>query len=194
MSQTQQVDMESIAALRDFFLARNRPELEQAYEELAKNFPEDVPAVENWEEVEFAFNRLFVGPAALEAPPFASVYVDTEPLVMSQTTLEVREMYASIGLESPWKNRLPDDHISLELDAALAMNHVALHTGLAEIHDLRSRFLEHMDRWVSRFVDRINKAPSMPPGHSLCCQVSGRVSETLAFKIKVGTGNKGGKV
>ena len=163
MSQIQQVDMESVAALRDFFLARNSPELEQAYGELAKNFPENVPAVENWEEVEFAFNRLFVGPAALEAPPFASVYVDTEPLVMGKTTLEVREMYASIGLESPWKNRLPDDHISLELDAALAMNHVALRTGLAEMYDLRIRFLEHMDRWVSKFVDRINNAPSSHP-------------------------------
>ena len=163
MSQTQQVQMESMAALRDFFLARNWPELEQAYRKLTDNFPGDVPAVEDWEAVEFAFNRLFVGPAALEAPPFASVYLDTEPLVMSETTLEVREMYASIGLESPWKNRLPDDHISLELDATLAMNHVALQTDLAEMHDLRSRFLEHMDRWVSKFVDRINKAPSSHP-------------------------------
>ena len=163
MSQTQPAEMERVAALRDFFLARNRPELERAYRELAKNFPEDVPEVEDWEEVEFAFNRLFVGPAALEAPPFASVYLDTEPLVMSKTTLEVREMYASIGLESPWKNRFPDDHISLELDAILAMNHLTLQTGLAEMHDLRNRFLEHIDGWVSKFVDRIHEAPSRHP-------------------------------
>jgi TorA maturation chaperone TorD len=163
MSQTRQADVERVAALRDFFLARNKLELERAYRELADNFPGNVPEVEDWEEVEFAFNRLFVGPAALEAPPFASVYMDADQLVMGKTTLEVREMYASIGLESPWKSTLPDDHISLELDATLAMNHLVLQTGLAEMQDLRSRFLEHMDTWVSLFVDRINQAPSIHP-------------------------------
>ena len=173
MHQTQQEEMEGVAALRDFFWARNRPELERAYRMLAKNFPEDVPEVKDWEEVEFAFNRLFVGPATLEAPPFASVYLDTEPLVMSKTTLEVREMYAAIGLESPWKNRFPDDHISIELDATLAMNHIALQTGLAEVHELRNRLLEHMDKWVSRFADRTNKAPSIHPaiGYAARCLV-----------------------
>ena len=35
--------------------------------------------------------------------------------------------------------------------------------GLAEMHDLKNRFLEHMDRWVSKFVDRIHEAPSRHP-------------------------------
>jgi TorA maturation chaperone TorD len=188
------VEMESVAALRDFFLARNRPELERAYGELTKNFPEDVPEVEDWEEVEFAFNRLFVGPAALEAPPFASVYLDSEPLVMNETTLEVREMYASIGLESPWKNRLPDDHISLELDATLAMNHIALQSGLAEVQELRSRFLEHMDRWVSRFVDRMNKAPSIHPAIGYAARCLAEWLKHSLENIRGVTGNNGGEV
>ena len=158
-----QVDIDGVAALRDFFLARNGAELEQAYRAIARHFPGAAPAVENWEDVEFSFNRLFVGPTALEAPPFASVYLDTEPLVMSKTTLSVRDMYACLGLESPWKNTLPDDHISLELDAALAMNHAARKTAITELKDLKTRFMAHMDAWVSQFVDRIHKAPSSHP-------------------------------
>lgn len=169
MIQTQ-VDIDGVAALRDFFLARNGSELERTYSAITRHFPGTAPLVENWEEVEFIFNRLFVGPSALEAPPFASVYLDTEPLVMSKTTLQVRKMYASIGLESPWKNKLPDDHISLELDAALAMNHVAQKSTLTEMNDLRIRFIAHMDAWVSLFIDRIYKAPSSHPAISFAAE------------------------
>lgn len=165
MFQTQE-DIDGVAALRDFFLARNGSELERTYSALTGHYPGTAPLVENWEEVEFIFNRLFVGPRALEAPPFASVYLETEPLVMSKTTLQVRKMYASIGLESPWKNKLPDDHISLELDAALAMNHLTQQTAHKEIADLRTRFIAHMDAWVSQFIDRIYNAPSSHPATS----------------------------
>jgi len=161
-----QVNIDGAAALRDFFLARNGSELERTYGAMTKIFPNKAPLVDNWNDVEFIFNRLFVGPSALEAPPFASIYLDTEPLVMGKTTIQVRKMYASIGLESPWKNQLPDDHISLELDAALAMNHVAQESFSNEIAEIRSRFVAHMDAWVSQFVDSIYNAPSSHPAIS----------------------------
>ena len=147
-------------------MARNGHELERAYGLLKRHFPGAAPVVDSWEDVEFIFNRLFAGPRALQAPPFASVYIDTQPLVMGKTTLQVRDMYACLGLESPWKNKLPDDHISLELDAALAMNHVAKQASPSEINDLRTRFMAHMGAWVPQFVDRITKAPSNHPAIS----------------------------
>ena len=51
-------------ALRDFFAARNASEMECAYRSLAAAVPEAPHVVEDWETVEFAFNRLFVGPGA----------------------------------------------------------------------------------------------------------------------------------
>ena len=78
-SGTQQVEMESVAALRDFFLARNRPELERAYGELTKNFPEDVPEVEDWEEVEFAFNQVF-GQSGAVYPHKRPIWTETGPM------------------------------------------------------------------------------------------------------------------
>jgi TorA maturation chaperone TorD len=155
--------MEAIEAIRDFFLAGNAYELKRSYQELVEYSQNDVVVVTDWQEVEFAFNRLFVGPAALEAPPFSSVYLDAESLVMGKTTLAVREMYGALGLESPWKNSLPDDHISLELDAVLALKHAARQTEQEEIEELRKRFLQHMEAWVPMFAERILKAPSSHP-------------------------------
>ncbi|MFW6241995.1 MAG: molecular chaperone TorD family protein [Thermodesulfobacteriota bacterium] len=85
-------DVQRVAALRDFFLAGDGDALKKAFAILAPSFDREAPFVEDWEAAEFVFNRLFVGPAALEAPPYASVYLDEEPVVMGQTTRNVREM------------------------------------------------------------------------------------------------------
>lgn len=155
--------MNEVEAIRDFFLADNAYKLEQAYAQLTESLQGMSPVERDWQEVEFAFNRLFVGPAALQAPPFSSVYLDAQGLVMGQTTLDVREMYATLGLESPWKNLLPDDHISLELDAVLAMNHIANQVDDEEIKTLQARFMEHMKKWVPLFANRVLTAPSHHP-------------------------------
>ncbi len=152
--------MNEVEAIRDFFLADDACKLEHSYRQLSKYLQESPPVIDDWLEVEFAFNRLFVGPAALEAPPFSSVYLDAQGLVMGRTTMAVRQMYAALGLESPWKNRLPDDHISLELDAALAMNHLVKNVDHAEIQELQGRFMRHMASWVPLFADRVLTAPS----------------------------------
>jgi TorA maturation chaperone TorD len=172
--------MNTVEAIRDFFLAGNATELRQAYEGLHEHPHSTAPAVTDWQEVEFAFNRLFVGPAALEAPPFSSVYLDGESLVMGKTTLYVREMYGALGLESPWKSSIPDDHISLELDAALAMNHIAQHIDQEELQKLRENFIQHMESWVPLFVDRILNAPSSHPAisHVVKCLSSWLLEQT----------------
>lgn len=151
------------AALRDFFLARNRVELERSFRDLPEDLGKNAPAVQDWQEVEFAFNRLFVGPAALEAPPYASAYLEPQALVMGGTTLEVRSMFAAVGLESPWKNTLPDDHISLELDGALAMQHAVAQSDAPQLVDLHDRYLVHMKAWMPQFIERAKTAPSRHP-------------------------------
>ncbi len=155
--------MKTVEAMRDFFLAGDASELEKAYLEICGPSQGEASFDPDWQEVEFAFNRLFVGPAALEAPPFSSVYLDGQSLVMGKTTLDVRGMYGALGLESPWKNTLPDDHISLELDAVLAINHLARQTEQVEIQELRKRFMTHMQSWVPLFAGKILQAPSSHP-------------------------------
>ncbi|MBG3876567.1 hypothetical protein FVW20_05890, partial [Desulfovibrio oxamicus] len=109
------------AALRDFFFATNGASLRRAFEALALPGSPPLPPVPAWDEEEYLFNRLFVGPGPVAAPPYASVYLETERRLMGEATLFAREAYAALGLASPWQGSLPDDHIGLELDAALAV-------------------------------------------------------------------------
>ncbi|MEW5723943.1 MAG: molecular chaperone TorD family protein [Thermodesulfobacteriota bacterium] len=147
--------------MRDFFLSRDAADLAAAYKTLAGLGPAPDPG--DWEAVEFAFNRLFVGPMKLAAPPYASVYLDPEPRVMGESTLQARRVYQALGLESPWEGRLPDDHISLELDACLHFQAALAKAPAEELSALWRYFiLEHLGTWVPRFVDRVREAPLVP--------------------------------
>jgi TorA maturation chaperone TorD len=152
-----------LAALRDFFMAADGPNMATAYARLAAVAVEPAPLVEDWLPVEFAFNRLFVGPRALLAPPYASVYLDPEPQLMGQTTLRVRELYRLLDLRSPWENVIPDDHISFELDACHQML-VAQQTVASPELDAVCRYLTgHLQRWIPAFAARVQAAPGTPP-------------------------------
>src|SRR5690349_17543560 len=99
--------------LSRFFFASNTTEMMTSYGELALLFP--VPAVDDWSAVEFSFNRLFVGPRALLAPPYASIYLDGDNTrLMNESTMKIRQLYELVGLVSPWLNKIPDDHVALE--------------------------------------------------------------------------------
>jgi TorA maturation chaperone TorD len=153
-----------LTCLRDFFISRRASELATACIALSHECPESVPVVAtDWQDVEFAFNKLFVGPQALLAPPFASVYLESEPHVMGETTLMVRRLYQTVGLVSPWEGKIPDDHISLELDACLHMRMGFLKSGSSQLGDIYSYFLnEHMARWIPAFIAKINEARELP--------------------------------
>ena len=156
-------------ALRDFFLARDAGEMAAAAARIEAAgggpAPAELRSPEGMRRAEYAFNRLFVGPMALQAPPFASVYLDPEPLVMGGTTLTVREVYHALGLASTLEGVLPDDHIGLELDCAATMR-----AGLERVRDpllseLHAWFVaEHMAAWVPSFVRRVEASPKETSG------------------------------
>ena len=159
-------------ALRDFFFSRHGPEMGAAVARL-KQETVQAPNTRDWEQVEFDFNRLFVGPMALAAPPYASVYLDPEPLLMGRSTLKVREVYHFLGLASPAENSLPDDHIALELDACVVMCSTLTKTHNTELGALWNAFLqEHLQQWIPQFVDRIKHTPEV---HPIFCYVADRL-------------------
>ncbi|EMN1409483.1 molecular chaperone TorD family protein [Enterobacter cloacae] len=106
-------------------------------------------------EVEYDFNALFVGPATLLAPPYASVYLDEEPLLMGATTLRVREFLQNMGLFVTEENSVPDDHISYEMELAVMLSVHARHS--PQYHDALTRFvLGHLELWLPAFITKIN--------------------------------------
>jgi TorA maturation chaperone TorD len=60
--------------------------------------------------------RLFVGPFALLAPPYGSVYLEGERRLMGDSTLAVGECYREDGLEVTAGFNGTPDHIAVELE------------------------------------------------------------------------------
>lgn len=104
--------------------------------------------------------RLFVGPFALLAPPYGSVYLDGDRQVMSASTLDAAARFREAGLDlAPGFAGTPD-HIAAELEFMYFLifkEREALTTG---DHDRAHRFrgmqnaflLEHLATWVPRFT------------------------------------------
>ncbi|MFI3272918.1 MAG: molecular chaperone TorD family protein [Pseudomonadota bacterium] len=119
----------------------------------------------DWTEFEYAYNHLFVGPMAVQAPPYASVYLEPEEQLMGRVSLEMRNLYDELSLAVPPMGEggvVPDDHISMELDALLALVAVqdwcrgfeGSHAVKDECHMYLSHLTTHMSMWVPQFIDK----------------------------------------
>jgi TorA maturation chaperone TorD len=58
---------------------------------------------------------LFTGTGNPLAPPYESVYRSLDHLMFDKQTSEVRDFYKSYGWESKFKDKIPDDHLGVEL-------------------------------------------------------------------------------
>jgi TorA maturation chaperone TorD len=104
--------------------------------------------------------RLFLGPFALLAPPYGSVYLDGERRLMADSTLAVSESYREVGLEVAADFNGTPDHIAAELE----FMHVLVIKGLEaaaggdvdgalSFRQKQSSFLErHLAAWVPAFT------------------------------------------
>jgi hypothetical protein len=100
-----------------------------------------------------------LGPAA--APPWQSVYLDREQVVMGEETIRVRTLFARFGLVSTLTDQQPEDHLGLQLQflAALAARTAERlaagdEPGARTLLEGMCECLEaHLLRWVGEFVD-----------------------------------------
>lgn len=86
---------------------------------LAQTFktPSDEPLTEAWQ-------RLFIGPYALPAPPWGSVWLDRESVLFGESTLALRQWMRENAIAFDMQQNEPEDHIGtlLMLAAWLAEN------------------------------------------------------------------------
>ncbi|MFV0423618.1 TorD/DmsD family molecular chaperone [Oleidesulfovibrio sp.] len=157
---------ELIAALRDYFVATDKHEMSAAAVRLSDHDASLKSLEIDWLQVEYEFNRLFTGPGALQAPPYASAYLENEPRLMGKPALEVRALYRTLGLRVADEGSIPDDHIAFELDALLAC-HTEAEFSLRCIGDrpLQDNFVtmyrwfvgEHLARWIPPFMAAVRR-------------------------------------
>ncbi len=156
---------QTLLALSRFFFAANAAELKGAYLELSEaNKGAGLPAIDDWDEAAFCFNRLFVGPRALIAPPYASIYLDGDATrLMGATTLKIRQLFDMLGLALPWLNSIPDDHVAFELDALWKVEHALRVVPSSQLADSRDYLRAHLQAWVPAFVAKVQAAPDLHP-------------------------------
>jgi TorA maturation chaperone TorD len=106
------------------------------------------------------YNRLFIGPGKVVAPPWESMYFHKERIFFQEETLQVREWYRRFGLESVKLHNEPDDHIGLELAFIAHLAGLGLATleeqeqaKFEEYLDAQRQFiLEHPLKWVAEWA------------------------------------------
>jgi len=112
------------------------------------------------------YQRLFVGPYHLPAPPYESCYRSPDGRVMGEAAVAVGQDYAEAGFAlAPEVHDLPD-HIALELMflGLLAREEAALWHGgdrdaLAACLRREEGFLvEHLGRWAGALAERVRRA------------------------------------
>lgn len=131
-------------------------------EDTIKNFDASINASDRTS-LKAEYHRLFVGPYKLPAPPYASVYLESEPTIMGTSTLEVLRMYEEAGfLLSPSFKDLPD-HVAVELEFMALLceeeRRAWRRGGLCEaakLISLEESFLRgHLVRWIPNFTSKI---------------------------------------
>ena len=116
------------------------------------------------------YARIFVGPAALPAPAWESVYRGNKRMLMTATTLSVREFYHACGYEAQAHHRVPDDHLAIELDFLSALAQDALDACAADegeracdLLDAGTSFLKaHLALWIEPFASELHDKSGSP--------------------------------
>lgn len=122
------------------------------------------------ESIDEAYQRLFVGPYALPAPPWGSVYLDKESVVFGDSTLALRHWMRQNHIEPHLTQAEPEDHIGLML---------MMCAWLAENSPLMlSQFLTvHLLPWAGRYLELLRQKA----GHPLYVGVAILAESTLTY-------------
>lgn len=118
----------------------------------------------------YEFNRLFVGPTTPEAPPYESVYLSPDHLVMGKQTLAVRKIYMQENLQAEGQGHEPDDFIATELEfAAYLLNRIMEAQATendVQIQHYKTQYHEfwaqHPSLWLGLFAQRIRQSTHHP--------------------------------
>jgi TorA maturation chaperone TorD len=145
----------SLEGLRDFFCASSAIDLKDAAGRIAESVDAAILPGTDWTAVEYEFNRLFVGPAAIPAPPYASAYCESDRVLMGKAALEARQLYHRLGLAVPQEGVIPDDHVAYELEAMIVLKSAlrAEASSSPDTQALHAWFVrEHLGRWLPHFI------------------------------------------
>lgn len=116
----------------------------------------DTLSTPNDEPLRDAWQRLFIGPYALPAPPWGSVWLDRESVLFGDSTLALRQWMRDNGIALEAQQNEPEDHFGtlLLLAAWLSEN------GREEARDQLLAW--HLLPWSGRFLEVLAQQAGHP--------------------------------
>lgn len=106
---------------------------------------------------QLAYTRLFIGSFKMEAPPYASYYLDGEHLLAGKTAAEVRGVYRQFGIELSADEKAPADHIRFLLAFLALMARRWEETGAEAFAEAYGDFRDAYVRpWVRSFQELVD--------------------------------------
>ena len=111
--------------------------------------PSDEPLRDAWQ-------RLFIGPYALPAPPWGSVWLDRESVLFGESTLELRQWMRDNAIAFEVQQNEPEDHFGTLLLLAAWLSEIGR-------DDARDRLLaQHLLPWSPRFLTVLEQEAHHP--------------------------------
>jgi len=115
------------------------------------------------EELSVEYARLFLGPFETKVPPYGSIYLNEERMVMGDSTMEIIRFYEEMGLSRDKDCLDLPDHIAVELELmsyliykeAEALEKSDFATALDMIKKQKSFLDQFLGRWIVEFCDKI---------------------------------------
>lgn len=129
----------------------------------AKKMQVGIGNIDGPEYLKVDYARLFVGPYNLMAPPYGSVYLENERLLMGNSTADVQKRYEEAGLDVATGFKDAPDHIAAELEFMhflIFKEMEAINQG--DVKNIVNYFLnqqsfleDHLGAWMSEFAGNV---------------------------------------
>lgn len=138
----------------------------------------DAIEIESQQSLKRDYYRLFIGPGAMAAPPFGSVYTDKDNLLFGETSIAFLNFCKSHDIELHTEDGEANDHIGLMLGL---LSHLLQHRP-----DLVCTYLgEHLLPWSARLFELVRKEAVTEFYRNLAelCQITlNQLAHSLAIK------------
>lgn len=162
-----------------FIMSSDNQVLREVFADLKNNSEEGI-------QVKYDYNKLYVGPASLLAPPYESVYSSNNKIMMQRETLEVRDFYRQLGLACVDEGRIPDDHLGLEMEFLAFLLYSILQTDEKDRDEQISIYYNFMDKHLSGWGLR-HSQDVITNSKTNTCRAIGRLLEEVLKEEKIAT-------
>ncbi|AHM75091.1 TorD/DmsD family molecular chaperone [Yersinia hibernica] len=140
------------------------------------------------EQLEYDFSVLFEGQGEMPAPPWGSVYLARENILMGESTLKYREFLFTLGLASQSVIHEPEDQFGLML---LAWVYLIEHPHISPPHLSQQHpsgaavtlLTEHLLPWAYRYLELVKNAQLEYPVYPLLAEITECYLKTLQTEL-----------